>query len=263
MPNLVNTQPAEPGPSRGPVDKAMEVLEALARTTGPQRLAQIARSAGLSKPTVHRHLRTLAEFGFVTAEEGGAYRAGPRLLGLAATALDADPALRLARPLLADLRRHTGHVAYYAVRDADEAVYLEVSGAAQESWTRIRPGGRAPLHRSGPGLAILSALPAEEPAPALPGAGPAADAVREAARLGYAVDDGFGEPDARSLAAPVRDARGHVVGAIGIHGMAFTLGEENVALFGPAVRAAARTIGARLGERTPGIAAATDGGDRG
>jgi uncharacterized membrane protein len=67
MPKAVNTRSTDPSPAKGPVDKAMEVLEALTRGAGPHRLADIARSTGLSKPTAHRHLRTLAEYGFVDA----------------------------------------------------------------------------------------------------------------------------------------------------------------------------------------------------
>jgi IclR family acetate operon transcriptional repressor len=212
----------------------------------------------------------------VIAGEGGAYEVGPRLLGMAAAALEAGADLRLARPVLADLRRRTGHVAFYAVRDAEETVYLLVSEPAQESWARISPGGRAPLRRGGPGLAILSALSGTEtvtagasaPGNVVPGAvrgqagaGSPGVAVREAVVLGYALDDGFEEPDIRSVASPVHDGQGRVVGAIGIRGMAFTLDDESVALFGPLVRAAARTIGAGLGADAPrfGTAGARDG----
>ncbi|MFC7472367.1 hypothetical protein ACFQVA_40005 [Actinomadura keratinilytica] len=36
-------------------------------------------------------------------------------------------AIELIRPVLADLRSRTGHVAFYAVRHAGDAVYLEQS----------------------------------------------------------------------------------------------------------------------------------------
>ena len=166
----VNTSASEQEPGKGPVDKAMEVLEALARAGGPQRLGEIARRTGLTKPTVHRHLRALADCGFAQPTQGGAYRAGPRLLGLAAAALQSGPDLRLARPALADLRRRTGQLAHYAVRDGAEAVHLELSEPAGEYRMSIAPGGRAPLHSSAVGLAMLSALPAPEADAVLTGA---------------------------------------------------------------------------------------------
>ncbi len=262
MAKAVNTRSSEPAPVKGPVDKAMEVLEVLAATPGPHRLAEIARRTGLTKPTVHRHLRTMADYGFAQAAEGGSYQAGPRLLGLAAAALHASRDLRLARPALADLRERTGHVAHYAVRDADDAVYLASSEPAREYRMSARPGDRVPLYRSAAGLAMLSALPGHE-ADAVIDAGPLAArtsrtltdpaalraALAEAARLGYAVEDEYDEPDVRAVAAPVLDADGSVVGAVCVAGLTFTLDRRGVEAFGPMVRAAARSVSSGLGAR--------------
>ncbi|MFF2998695.1 IclR family transcriptional regulator [Streptomyces sp. NPDC057950] len=264
MSKAVNTRASEPEPAKGPVDKAMEVLEALVEAGGPHRLGEIARRTGLTKPTVHRHLRTLAEYGFAQPAEGGSYRAGPRLLGLAAAALHDSRDLALARPVLADLRRRTGLLAQYAVRHADDTVLLAQSEPVREYRMYARPGSRAPLHSSGMGLAMLSVLPASE-ADALLEAGPLAARtphtptdpaairalLREAAGVGYAVDDEYEELDVRSVAAPVVDGEGRVVGAIGISGLTFTLDEQSVEMFGPMVRAAARTVSAGLGGTPP------------
>ncbi|MCA1219786.1 IclR family transcriptional regulator [Streptomyces sp. 8L] len=253
----VNTRRTAQEPVKGPVDKAMEVLEALVEGGGgPHRLAELARRTGLTKPTVHRHLRTMAEHGFAQPAEGGSYRPGPRLLGLAAAALDAGEDLRLARPVLADLRQRTGLLAYYAVRDAGDAVFLELSEPAREYRMGTRPGGRAPLHRTAAGLAMLSALPAEEAAGLLDASAPAPNeplavraALAEAVRLGYALDDEWEEDDARAAAAPVLDGEGRVVGAIAVRGLTFALDDAAVEVFGPMVRAAARTVSAGLGGR--------------
>ncbi|MEU9646272.1 IclR family transcriptional regulator [Streptomyces sp. NPDC048188] len=264
MVKAVNTRSVDQELVKGPVDKAMEVLDALVQPCGPHRLGEIARRTGLTKPTVHRHLRTMAEYGFAEPAEGGSYRPGPRLLGLAAAALSDSRVLELARPALADLRRRTGHVAFYAVRHGHEAVYLEQSEPAREYRMSIRPGHRSPLYACGVGLAMLSALPAEEAAAVLhapdleartPGALTDAASLRtvlaRAASCGYAVDDEYGEPDVRSVAAPVLDGQGRAVGAIGVSGLTFTLDPGSVEVFGPMVRAAARTVSAGLGARTP------------
>ncbi|MFD7719625.1 IclR family transcriptional regulator [Streptomyces sp. NPDC059814] len=264
MVKAVNTRSVEQEPVKGPVDKAMEVLEALVQPGAPHRLGEIARRTSLAKPTVHRLLRTMAEHGFAEPEEGGSYRAGPRLLGLAAAALNEGRVLELAGPVLADLRRRTGHVASFAVRHDSDAVYLVQSEPAREYRTGTRPGHRTPLYASGVGLAMLSALPAGEAAallgtteldartPRTP-TEPAAlqELVAEAARCGYAVDDEYDEPDMRSVAAPVLGPDGRVAGAIGISGPMFTMDAANLETFGPMVRAAARTVSAGLGARTP------------
>ncbi|MGW2508218.1 IclR family transcriptional regulator [Streptomyces scopuliridis] len=264
MVKAVNTWSIDQEIVKGPVDKAMEVLEALVQPGSPHRLGEIASRTGLAKPTVHRHLRTMAEHGFAEPAEGGSYRPGPRLLGLAAAALDDSRVLELTRPALADLRRRTGHVAFYAARHARDAVYLEQSEPAREYRMNTRPGHRSPLYACGVGLAMLSALPADECADVLDAPGleartpctltdPAAlrTVLAEAALRGYAVDDEYDEQDVRSVAAPVVDAEGRVVGAIGISGLTFTLDPDGVEVSGPMVRAAARTVSAGLGARTP------------
>jgi DNA-binding IclR family transcriptional regulator len=268
MVKAVNTRSVDQELVKGPVDKAMEVLEALVLPGGPHRLGDIARRTGLTKPTVHRHLRTMTEYGFAEPAEGGSYRAGPRLLGLAAAALNDSRAIELIRPVLADLRARTGHVAFYAVRHAGDAVYLEQSEPAREYRVSTRPGHSTPLHACGVGLAMLSALPAEEAeavlgVPELEARTPQAPTdpaalravLARAALCGYAVDDEYDEPDVRSVAAPVVDARGEVVGAIGISGLTFTLDPESTQVYGPMVRAAARTVSTQLGARTPVLGA--------
>lgn len=271
MVKAVNTRSVDQEPVKGPVDKAMEVLDALVQPGGPHRLGEIARRTGLTKPTVHRHLRTMAEYGFAEAAENGSYRPGPRLLGLAAAALNDSRVLELTRPALADLRRRTGHVAFYAVRHAADAVYLERSEPAREYRMSTAPGRRSPLYACGVGLAMLSALPPEEVDALLdvrdleartPGTPTEPAAVRavlaRAAVCGYAVDDEYDEPDVRSVAAPVLDAEGGVVGAIGILGLTFTMDPDSVEVFGPMVRAAARTVSGGLGARTPVLGVVDD-----
>lgn len=276
MVKAVNTRSVDQELVKGPVDKAMEVLDALVQPGGPHRLGEIARRTGLTKPTVHRHLRTMAEYGFAEPAEGGSYRPGPRLLGLAAAVLNDNRVLELAGPALADLRRRTGHVAFYAVRHASDAVYLEQSDPAREYRMSTRPGHRSPLYTCGVGLAMLSALPAEEVAAVLDApdleartpntpTDPAAlrAVLARAALCGYAVDDEYDEPDVRSVAAPVLDAEGRAVGAIGIAGLTFTLDPGSVEVFGPMVRAAARTVSAGLGAPTPvlGVVDTARGGE--
>jgi IclR family transcriptional regulator, acetate operon repressor len=266
MAKTVNSRSGEEGRAKGPTDKAMEVLEALVEPGGPHRLGDLARRTGLTKPTVHRHLRTMVEFGFAQPADGGSYQVGPRLLGLAAAALHDDRDLRLARPVLADLHRRTGQLATYAVRHGDDVVHLENSDAPPEFRMGVPPGGRVPMVGSGAGLAMLAALPPHERDGILDAVAPdvwaahpltGAEALRsvlsEAAERGYAVDDGYGEPDVRSVAAPVLDRAGDVVGAVAVAGLTFTLDQESVLLFGPMVRAAARAVSAGLGGRAPAL----------
>ncbi|WP_328903438.1 helix-turn-helix domain-containing protein [Streptomyces sp. NBC_00441] len=239
-------------PAPGPVDKAMEVLTALAGAGAPHRLADLARRTGLAKPTVHRLLRALAASGYAEAAPGGSYRPGARLLGLAAGALADDAALRRAGPLLDELRVRTGLFASYVVRDDRTVIHLDVRAPAQALGLDLSPGFREPLTAGAAGLALLAALTAEErePLSAGPDGAPADERTRAAltaaARNGYAFDGTDAWADRRALAAPVCDATGHVAGALVLTGLAFTLDEAAARQYGPMVRSAAAAVSARL-----------------
>ncbi|MFF1687717.1 MULTISPECIES: IclR family transcriptional regulator [unclassified Streptomyces] len=260
-----STAPGAAPSAPGPVDKAMEVLSALSETGAPHRLADLARHTGLAKPTVHRLLRSLAAQGFAEPAEQGSYRAGPRLLGLAARVLAADAALDLARPVLAELRTRTGLFASYAVRDDTALVHLEVLAPAQGLGLDLRPGFREPLTAGSAGLALLAALPTDEAERLLAAMdSPHADeathadgahetiraALAETARRGYGFDGTDVWRDRRTLAAAVRDSAGHPVGTLALTGLAFTLDETAAELYGPMVRAAAGAVSSGLAART-------------
>ncbi|MBB4684236.1 IclR family transcriptional regulator [Amycolatopsis jiangsuensis] len=245
------------GDPRGAVDKALEVLAMLARPGRPHRLADLAQACALPKPTTHRMLQTFAEAGFAVSAGSGRYDVGPRLLGLSAAALSGNQAIR---PVLADLRRRTGHTVHYAVRHADRAVYVEKLEPDQAYRLNTRPGGEVPLHCTGVGRAMLSKLPAGEVAALLDGpplraltsktlTDPAA-IRRELATvdtLGYVVDDEQHEQHVRCVAAPVVAGDGSVVGAVSVSGLTFTLQPDSFATLGPLVAEAANRLSATLG----------------
>ncbi|MFI5628885.1 IclR family transcriptional regulator [Streptomyces sp. NPDC051664] len=239
-------------PAPGPVDKAMDVLAALARSGAPHRLADLARHTGLAKPTVHRLLRALAATGYAEPATGGSYRPGPRLLGLAASVLTDDAALRQVSPVLDELRARTGLFASYAVRDDRTVIHLDVRAPAQGLGLDLRPGFCEPVTAGAAGLVLLAALPAEESESLStgPDGAPADDATHAAlaaaARDGYAFDGTDTWLDRRALAAPVRDATGHAVGALVLTGVAFTLDDAAAQLHGPMVRSAAAAVSASL-----------------
>ncbi|MEU1470512.1 helix-turn-helix domain-containing protein [Streptomyces sp. NPDC005761] len=245
-------------PAPGPVDKAMEVLAALAGTGAPHRLADLARRTGLAKPTVHRLLRALAASGYAEAATGGSYRPGPRLLGLAAGALADDAVLRRVGPVLDELRVRTGLFASYVVRDDRVVIHLDVRAPAQGLGLDLRPGSREHMTAGAAGLALLAALPAEErdPLSAGPDGATADDATREAlaaaTRDGYAFDGSDAWIDRRALAAPVRDATGRAIGALVLTGLAFTLDDAAARSYGPMVRSAAAAVSASLAAQ-PGV----------
>jgi IclR family transcriptional regulator, KDG regulon repressor len=76
-------------------------------------------------------------------------------------------------------------------------------------------------------------------------------ALEQVRALGYAMEDEQSEMGMRSIAAPIRDAEGRVVAAVGIAGPMQRLDDAAIARFAPLVVNTAHVISARLGFRSP------------
>ncbi len=238
----------------GPVDKAMEVLSALVATGAPHRLAELSRRTGLAKPTVHRLLRSLAAAGFAEAAEGGSYRPGPRLLGLAAAVLAEEPVLRHVRPVLDELHARTGLFASYAVRDREWLVHVEVSAPGTGLASGPRPGERERLTAGAGGLlvrALEGASAGNEPEDA--------EALAKAARAGWTLDAADPGAARRALAVAVRGPDGALAGVLVLSGPLFTFDDTAAGMYAPLALSAARGIEAGLAAEAPPRLGLVDG----
>ena len=221
----------DPAP-RGAAEKALDLLATLAASPEPQRLLGLAERTGLPKATAHRMLNLLCDTGYAVASAGGIYHAGPKLLGIAASALSGSPERPFVRAALLDLQQRTGHSAHYVILNGETAIYIDKVEAEQAYQINTRIGQEVPLSATAYGRALQ-----EDPAEWI-------DA-----------DDGSRSP-IRSVAVPVRDGLGLIIGAIGISGLTFTLGEESVPVFGPLLLEASQSITRSLGGDASGTTAA-------
>jgi IclR family acetate operon transcriptional repressor len=182
---------------------------------------------------------------------------------MAAAALASSREGRFVRPVLEDLQRQAGHTVHYVARSGDSAVYLDTVEPRQAYRMAARVGTEVPLYCSAVGRAILAGLPGSEVAAVLD-AGPLAartpytatdpDEIRAALaqvdERGYLVEDEQNEADVRSVAAPVVDGVGTVVGAVCVSGLTFVLNRESAHMIGPLVRDAAAALSAAFGSGT-------------
>src|ERR687892_1815223 len=91
----------------GVVDKSVVVLSVLEHG-GPATLADVQQRTGLPRATAHRLLGALEHHGLVRRDIDGRYALGLGLIALGRAAADAFPLADLARPVLVELRDHTG-----------------------------------------------------------------------------------------------------------------------------------------------------------
>jgi DNA-binding IclR family transcriptional regulator len=242
------------------VDRAAALLLALGESSGEAGVTELARRLGLHKSTASRLLATLEKRGLVEQdEESGKYRLGLIVIRLAERAEQTLDLRSIAMPELDRLARATRETTGLAVLAAGEMLTVaQCDGpnlVAMADWT-----GRAlPLHSAARGKVLLAAMPEREILRLVrTGLCPCTDRtitqleplledLARVRRRGFAT--AFGEFDAslNAVAAPVHDARGNVVAALGIWGPTFRVTPKRVPELAQAAREAAAAVSVRLG----------------
>jgi DNA-binding IclR family transcriptional regulator len=143
------------------VGRVAALLRALGgHEPGGASTSDLARHAGLARPTAHRMLSALAADGLADRDEKtGRWTLGPEIYLLGSLAAERYDVTEIARDMLRDLARNTGESAFLSARRGDETVCL----AAEEGSFPLRshvlhPGIRFPLGVASAGLAVLSHL---------------------------------------------------------------------------------------------------------
>ena len=147
------------------VDTVIARVGALLRAVGAHQPAgasttDIARTAGLARPTAHRLLAAMAEEGLVDRDlKTGRWSLGPELYLLGSSAATRYDIVDQARDIVAALARDSGESAFLSARRGDETVCV----FAQEGSFPLRShvlhvGIRFPLGVASAGLVILSHL---------------------------------------------------------------------------------------------------------
>ena len=246
------------------LSRGLAVLDALAATEGGATLTALAQALDLPAPTAHRLLATLSEAGYVTQGDGGRWRVGVRAFRAGSAFLLHRNLVAQAYPFLQQLMDDAGETSNLAVVDEGEAVFVEQVQCRELMRMNARLGARAPLHASGVGKAMLSALDPEGVRVATARRGlvrctphtitaPAALAAELAAirERGYAIDAEEHALGLSCVAAPVFDEHGQAWAALSLAGPTVRLPPARLADLGPTVRAAADALTAALGGLRP------------
>lgn len=195
----------------GVIDKSVALLDALA--TSPCSLNELVAATGLPRPTAHRLALALEHHGLVARDADGRFILGPRIgeWSEPGSLLGVDAVVR-------HLRDQTQESAQVYRRSGD--VRLCIAAAEPHSGLRdtVPIGARLTMQAGSAAQVLVAWLPAAERRALLVGAAfddSELDLVRE---RGWAHSVGQREPGVASLAAPVRDAAGHVIAAVSISG---------------------------------------------
>jgi DNA-binding IclR family transcriptional regulator len=143
------------------VDRAIVLLKAVAASTTPPTVLELARRCGINRATAWRLLRTLEHHGLVDRDTvTQRYTVGYGATVIASAVTD-DALIRRVRPLLTDLCLRTGEAATLAVARRFNLVYadqVEPPNMMAPNWLD-KP---LPLHATSGGKAFLAWLGRDE-----------------------------------------------------------------------------------------------------
>lgn len=129
---------------------SLRIVESLKRLDGTG-VTDVAKELELPKSTVHNHLATLAEGGYVTRRDGE-HRIGLRFLELGKHTRNAMKLYELAQPEIVSLADETGELSNAAVEEHGEGSTLPLPRGQRCHERYIRWQTRhAPLYRPGKG----------------------------------------------------------------------------------------------------------------
>jgi IclR family transcriptional regulator, pca regulon regulatory protein len=198
------------------VDRGLAVLASFRPDSPAMTLSEVARASDLDRASARRFLHTLLARGYLRAD-GAQFRLHPAVLELGNAYLAGLKLPRIAQPVLAALAGRFHEAASMAVLEGDEIVCVAHVPSGRLMGADVAIGSRAPAHGSVLGRVLLSGdewVDGDEP-----------------------------EPGIRSVAAPIRDAGGATLAAIGmsLH-TARVSGDEVVDTVRPALVDAAAAI---------------------
>ena len=243
------------------VEKALQVLNAVAQAEQPLTLGALGSESGLEKTTTHRLATSLARGGILRFDPvARTYSLGWKLIELGALAARRTNVISAAEPHLAALRDETSETVHLGGYDDGEVVYLAQKASTESVVIRARVGQRRPVHCTAMGKTLLAFGPREWLEDLIAGGRLEAmtpntitekdelvDHLTRVRRLGYSVDDEEVTQGIRCVSVPVRDHTGLAVASISVSGPAFRIPRERLDQLAQQVRRTANAVSAELG----------------
>lgn len=243
------------------VERALGVLEVLARSDEELGVTDISRCTSLSKSVVHRLLRALETRGYVQQNVATEkYHLTLKLFELGAASVNRLGLKQAASEPMRLLASRCHETVNLAVLDGHDVIYVDRIESSEILRIELQVGTRVPAYCSGLGKVLLAFSPRRKvqetlrglemrsftPATITTSDGLLAELDRVRSR-GYAVDNEEYIPGLRCIAAPVRDREGMVVAALSIAAPSVRLTDDAIGSRGMEVIEAAASISRALG----------------
>lgn len=206
---------------------AFETIQALQELDGA-RVTELAAYLDKSKGSVHNHLSTLCELGYVTKDDS-TYRIGLRFLDHGVYARQRQPLYDIAEPEVESLAAETGELVNLLVEEHGMGIYLCRATGENAVNVDAQTGSQVYLHNTGLGKAILAYLPDSRVEAILDrhgmpqtterticDRGELSDRLETVRERGIAFDDEERLPGLQCVAVPIRNEDGYTEGALSV-----------------------------------------------
>lgn len=239
--------------------KGLILLEAMANSEKSCGVTELAKQLSLGKSNVHRLLQSLVHHGYVRQQEDtGRYELTSKLWELGAKVYQRLDLRREALPYMELLANETQETVHLSILDGGEVLYIAKIDSPQPVRAYTSVGGRAPAACVATGKVLLAwaseavvASVAENLERHTPRSIVTAEELhrqlKRIRQLGYAVNTGEWREQVIGVAAPVRDATGKVVSALGISGPADRIPDQTISDVVPRLIELANSISRHLG----------------
>jgi DNA-binding IclR family transcriptional regulator len=251
----------EVGARSATLAKGLDILNVVAASPAPIRLRQVMAALNLTKPTAHRILSTLVDYGLVRYEASTAtYQLGMRLFEMSRRVWQDFDLRGASAAEMRHVAELTGESVALALIVDGSATYVDEIESTHHLRERSRMGQRVPLWRTAIGKALAAGLDyhvrqallvgtsAEEIAlTRFDGIGEISAHLDLVNARGYALELEEHVPGIVGVAAPILDHRGLTVAAIGLTAPADRLSREKLHELGPTLIEATRRASLRAG----------------
>ncbi|WP_224450244.1 IclR family transcriptional regulator [Haloprofundus salilacus] len=219
---------------------SLQLVEHILELEGAS-LADLAEASGLAKSTVHSHLNTLAEYGYVVSEDNR-YHLGAKFCHLGDYVRTRKEYRRIAEEAIAHLSQESALEADFAVEEGGRIVSLYGDLDFTNFPQFLVDGSPFHIHTTASGKAIVAEYPRERVQEIVDRWGlPATtersisteeklfDELQQVREQGYAESDGEAIEGLWAVGKAVKSPRGEVYGSLNLSGPAYAIDDETKA----------------------------------
>lgn len=242
------------------INRALDIIEAVAEAGRPMGLTEIANQVGLHKSTAYRIIETLFQRGYLTKTDEGSYKIGLKLIDAVSCYINSLELQTEARPYVARLAARFGLTAHLGVLDGEYVVYIEKMDVFSTVRMYSQIGLRMHAYCSSLGKVLLAGLSKAELEARLKDCSfirftphtigslqELEEELRKVRSQGWAMDHEEYEIGNRCIAAPIYDYCGEIVAAISASGSTIQIPDEKIPEIAEGVMQIAHEISRGLG----------------